>query len=506
MNKEIRVRFAPSPTGPQHIGGIRTALYNYLFAKNNNGKFILRIEDTDQTRFVKGSEEYLIKALEWLGINIDEGPNIDGEYGPYKQSERKDIYKKYVDILIDKDLAYYAFDTPEELDQMRERLKAARVAAPQYNSITRMTMKNSFTLPKNEVNELLNSGKPYVIRINIPRKESIKFKDEIRGWININTEVLDDKVLMKSDGMPTYHLANVVDDHLMKISDVIRGEEWLPSTPIHILLYKYFEWEAPNFAHLPLILKPDGVGKLSKRAADQSGFPVFPMNWIDPETKEVYKGFKEVGYLPEALINFLALLGWNPGDNRELFNLNELIEEFTIERVGKSGVKFDIKKAQWFNQEYIKQKSSDELAEFLINSISNAKDIYSKEVIEAICDLLKDRLTFMNDLISESKYFFKKPFKYDSKVVTKLLDSNAISILEEFGDAFDFLTFFEAPYIKEAFMKIIENKKIKIGKILPLLRVAITGLGSGPDISHIIEILGKKEALERLDTFIEIYN
>lgn len=506
MDKEIRVRFAPSPTGPQHIGGIRTALYNYLFAKKNNGTFILRIEDTDQTRFVKGSEEYLLSALKWLSIEPDEGPNIEeGNYGPYKQSERKELYKKYVNQLIDKELAYYAFDTPEELDQMRERLKAAKVAAPQYNAITRVTMKNCFTLPNDEVLKRIDAGEPYVIRIKVPRKESIKFKDEIRGWINVQTDVLDDKVLMKSDGMPTYHLANVVDDHLMKISHVIRGEEWLPSTPIHLLLYKYFDWQPPIFAHLPLILKPDGVGKLSKRAADQAGFPVFPIDWIDPKTKEVYNGFKEAGYLPEALINFLAFLGWNPGDNREIFSLDELSKEFSIERIGKSGVKFDIKKAQWFNQEYIKLKSSYELGEFLINQNPKALEIYSRNVIEEICDLFKERMTFLNDLLIESKFFFKKPCKYDKKVIDKLFDDNTIDIIMKIADAFQTLTFFEANYIKEAFMKVINDKKLKLGKILPLLRVAITGLGSGPDLSSIIFILGKKESLERIDNFITAF-
>ncbi|MCP3660736.1 MAG: glutamate--tRNA ligase [Bacteroidetes bacterium] len=504
MNK-IRVRFAPSPTGPQHIGGIRTALYNYLFAKKNRGDFILRIEDTDQKRFVEGSQKYLLKAFEWLNIKPDEGINIGGKYGPYKQSERKDIYKKYIDILLKKDLAYYAFDTPQELDEMRKRLQEAKVAAPQYNAVSRMTMKNSLTLPKDEVEQKLNSGEKYVIRIKVPQKQSIKFKDEIRGWINIKTDVLDDKVLMKSDGMPTYHFANVVDDHLMKITHVIRGEEWLPSTPIHILLYKYFEWEEPVFAHLPLILKPDGVGKLSKRAADQAGFPVFPLNWIDPETKEKSEGFKESGYLPEAIINFLAMLGWSPGDNRELFTIDQLIKEFSLERINKAGVKFDIKKVNWFNQEYLKRKEPIIFVNYLKTKIPTAKEKYSDKLLEEICDLLKDRLIFLKDLISETKFFFKKPISYDKKLIKKLLNEDSIPTLMKIADAFDSLTFFEAPYIKEAFLKIIEDKELKLGKILPVLRLAITGLGSGPDLSKVIYILGKKESLERLDKFLDSY-
>lgn len=355
---EVRVRFAPSPTGALHIGGVRTALYNYLLARKLKGTMILRIEDTDQNRFVPGAEDYIRKSLEWVGIRIDEGVGPGGPFAPYRQSERKAIYKQYAQQLIDSGAAYYAFDTEEELDAMRERLKNAGVAIQQYNSITRMEMRNSLTLPPDEVKSLIDSGTPCVIRLKVPRKEEVRLNDLIRGWVMVHSSQIDDKVLMKSDGMPTYHLANVVDDYLMKITHVIRGEEWLPSAPLHVLLYKFLGWEKqmPQFAHLPLLLKPDGNGKLSKRDADRLGFPIFPLTWTDPETGETTIGYKEAGYLPEAFINFLAFLGWNPGTPQEIFSLEELINEFSLERINKAGARFDILKAQWYNQHYLKQK------------------------------------------------------------------------------------------------------------------------------------------------------
>ena len=365
--KNVRVRFAPSPTGPLHMGGIRTALYNYLFAKKNKGDFILRIEDTDQGRYVPGAEKYIIDALNWCGLAPDESPVSPGDFGPYRQSERKQMYRQYADILIEKGFAYYAFDTPEDLENMRDLAKKAKMPNWQYNVISRTSMKNSLTLSADETEKILANGDPFTIRIKMPRNEDVRFYDEIRGWVIVNTNNMDDKVIFKGDGMPTYHLANVVDDYNMKISHVIRGEEWLPSAPLHVLLYKYLGWEEvmPKFAHLPLILKPDGNGKLSKRDGDRLGFPVFPLEWTDPETKEVSSGYKEKGYFKDAFINMLAFLGWNPGDSREIFSLPELIDAFSLERVGKSGAKFDPDKTKWFNQQYLRSKSNTELAELL---------------------------------------------------------------------------------------------------------------------------------------------
>ena len=361
---EVRVRFAPSPTGPLHIGGVRTALYNYLFARNKGGKMILRIEDTDQTRFVEGAEEYLIDALKWCGIELDESAVDGGDFGPYKQSERKAMYFPYAKQLVKDGFAYYAFDTSEELTAMRERMKAAGVPSPQYNVVTRTTMQNSLSLSEDELNKRMKEGDPYVIRIKMPRNEEVKLNDIIRGWVVVNTNNMDDKVIFKSDGMPTYHLANVVDDYTMKISHVIRGEEWLPSAPLHVLLYRYLGWEdaKPQFAHLPLILKPDGNGKLSKRDGDRLGFPVFPTEWTNPETKEVSSGYRESGYISEAFINMLSFLGWNPGTTQEIFSMEQLIETFSLERVGKAGAKFNFDKTRWFNQQYLRAKSKEDLA------------------------------------------------------------------------------------------------------------------------------------------------
>lgn len=503
MEKEVRVRFAPSPTGPLHIGGVRTALYNYLFAKKHNGTMILRIEDTDQTRFVPGTEDYIMEALDWCGIKPDEGPRYGGEYGPYRQSERKAIYMEYAQQLVDEDKAYYAFDTAEELDAMRERLKAAKVASPQYNVITRATMKNSITLPEDEVKARLASGEPYVIRLKVPRKEEIRLNDMIRGWVMVHSSALDDKVLMKSDGMPTYHLANIVDDHLMKITHVIRGEEWLPSAPSHVLLYKYLGWEdtMPQFAHLPLLLKPDGNGKLSKRDAQRMGFPVFPMEWVDRESGETLMGFKEEGYLPEAFINFLVLLGWNPGTPQELFDMDALIAAFSVERIGKSGTKFDINKAKWFNQQYIKQKPDKELAQYLLEELDKQGIGCSQEKAEQICAELKERVVFQQDFWQEAQYFFIAPEKYEEKVIATKWTAEAVAALTAYKEALEALPEeVDADLAKATLNQVLEKNNIKMGKVMQALRVSITGAGAGPDLMHIIAILGKNETASRIAT------
>ncbi|MEY3412004.1 MAG: hypothetical protein RIQ70_690 [Bacteroidota bacterium] len=500
MGKEVRVRFAPSPTGALHIGGVRTALYNYLFARKMGGTMILRIEDTDQTRFVPGAEAYIKEALEWVGITLDESPWVDGPHAPYRQSERKPMYMKYAQQLVDHDFAYYAFDTAEELTEMRERLKAAKVATPQYNSITRNTMKNSITLPHDEVQAKLAAGEPYVIRLKVPRKEEVRLNDMIRGWVMVHSSAIDDKVLMKSDGMPTYHLANVVDDHLMEISHVIRGEEWLPSAPLHVLLYKYLGWEdtMPQFAHLPLLLKPDGNGKLSKRDADLQGFPVFPLEWKAPETGEIAMGFREEGYLSEAMTNFLAFLGWNPGTSQELFSMAELIEAFSIERVGKSGTKFDINKAKWFNQQYIKSKTDEALGGYLLEAL--AKENINCEPAKAakIAGLLKDRIVFPKDLGKEAMYFFVAPTEYEAEVVATKWTEEAVKVITEYTTAIEGISDFNAETAKACFNEVLLIHETKMGKVFQALRLAITGHGHGPDLMQIMEILGKDEVVERL--------
>lgn len=499
MSREVRVRFAPSPTGALHIGGVRTALYNYLFAKNQGGKFLLRIEDTDQTRYVDGAEQYIQDALEWLGLTPDESPWNPGECGPYRQSERKPMYMEYAQKLVDDGNAYLAFDTPEELDEMRERLKAARVASPQYNSITRTSMKNSLTLPEDEVKRRIEAGDPYVIRLKVPRKEEIRLNDMIRGWVMVHSSAIDDKVIMKSDGMPTYHLANIVDDHLMNISHVIRGEEWLPSAPLHVLLYKYLGWEdtMPQFAHLPLILKPDGNGKLSKRAADQLGFPVFPLNWNDPETGELSKGYKESGFLKEGVLNFLAFLGWNPGTHQEMFSLEELEKEFSVARIGKSGAKFDLDKVKWFNQQYIKSKSNEELATYLLEGLPEGTEC-SKEKAAVICGLLKERVTFPTEFVAEASYFFEDPTEYDQKVVKKKWSSEAVDVFGEYADIIPSMEVYDADNAKAKLVEILEAKEIGIGKVMQALRVAVSGQASGPDLMPILELLGAETVARRL--------
>lgn len=502
MNKHVRVRFAPSPTGPLHMGGVRTALYNYLFAKKHGGDFILRIEDTDQTRYVKGAEEYILKSLEWCNLSPDEGVGKGGEHGPYRQSERKEVglYKKYVEQLINDGYAYYAFDTPEELEQMRENLKKAGVAAPQYNANTRSSMQNSIALSAEEVNKRLEAGDPYVVRIKIPRNEEIKFKDLIRGWVVVNSNNLDDKVLYKADGMPTYHMANVVDDYLMKISHVIRGEEWLPSGPLHVLLYKYLGWEenTPQFAHLPLILKPDGNGKLSKRDGDRLGFPVFPLEWTSPEG-ETSSGYKEKGYFPDAFVNMLAFLGWNPGTSQEMFSMKELIQAFSLERVGKSGAKFDPDKTNWFNQQYLKSKPNNELVKLLKPLLKKrGYECSDDNYLEKVCELMKERAVFIQDLIADD-YLFVAPTSYDEKTLKKKWKENTPTIIKSLQSRLAAITDFDAENIEKDFKQFLEDNNLGFGAVLPNFRLLITGLGMGPSMFQICELLGKEEVLNRLE-------
>lgn len=506
--REVRVRFAPSPTGALHIGGVRTALYNFLLARQNKGTMILRIEDTDQNRYVPGAEEYILQSLAWVGIQIDEGLGVGGPYAPYRQSERKPIYKQYAQQLIDNGHAYYAFDTEQELDAMRDRLKTAGVTLPQYNSITRMQMRNSLTLHEDEVKALLEAQTPYVVRLKVPRKEEVRLNDMIRGWVMVHSSQIDDKVLMKSDGMPTYHLANVVDDYLMKISHVIRGEEWLPSAPLHVLLYKYLGWEKemPQFAHLPLLLKPTGDGKLSKRDADQMGFPIFPLDWIDPVTKEKAMGFREAGYLPEALINFLAFLGWNPGTTQEIFSVDELIQTFSVERIGKAGTKFDIHKAQWFNQQYLRAKPNEELAEYLLQSLAKENISCTKEKATKIASIMKERVTFPKDLWEQGKFLFHAPTRFDETVASKKWNDDAVKVLSSYKDALATLNYFDAPTAMATLEKAASDHGIATGKILQALRLSVTGAGAGPDLMMVMEIIGKDEVIKRIDHALKNLN
>jgi glutamyl-tRNA synthetase len=497
---EVRVRFAPSPTGALHIGGVRTALYNFLFARQQGGKMILRIEDTDQARLIPGAEEYIKEALAWTNIQFDESPDLGGPFAPYRQSERKNIYRQYALDLIQRDHAYYAFDTPEELEAMRERLGAAGITQPQYNSVTRMQMRNSLTLSREEVKDLLDAGAPHVIRHSVPRKEEVRLNDLVRGWVMVHSAQIDDKVLMKSDGMPTYHLANVVDDYLMKITHVIRGEEWLPSAPLHVLLYKHLGWEAdmPRFAHLPLLLRPDGNGKLSKRDADQMGFPIFPIDWIDSKSGDKAIGFREAGYLPEALINFLAFLGWNPGTEQELFSLPELIRDFSIDRIGKAGAKFDILKAQWYNQQYLRLKTDSELANYLIASLAKENITCPQHKAVVIAGMMRDRITFPDDIWKLGQYFFIPPSGFDQKLASKKWTEEAVKVLSSFSEAIESADLFDASAAKQSLEEATGQSGINAGKIMQAMRLAITGVGGGPDLMKIMEIIGKNEVQRRI--------
>lgn len=492
-NKAVRVRFAPSPTGPLHMGGVRTALYNYLFAKKNNGTFIIRIEDTDQTRFVEGAQDYIMDALNWCGINPTEGPGIGGEFGPYVQSERKEMYRSYAEKLVETEKAYYAFDTPEELDATREQAKQMGMPNWQYNSVTRSGLKNSLTLSADEVKAKLSASEPYVIRMKMPRNVDIRFEDIIRGWVVVNTNNLDDKVLFKSDGMPTYHLANIVDDHLMEISHVIRGEEWLPSAPLHVMLYDAFGWEAPQFAHLPLLLRPDGNGKLSKRDGDRLGFPVFPTNWTTAEG-ELYSGYRENGYFPDSFINMLAFLGWNPGTTQEIFSLDELVESFSLERVSKAGAKFDPDKTKWFQQQYLKAKTNEDLVELLKKETKINLD---ETKIKHFVRLMKERAVFMKDMLTEGSYLLDKPNNYDEQTVSKKWNSESGPLMNEWIEILINKNF-DATEIEKAFKEFIAEKNKGIGAVLPLFRLLVTGQGMGPSMFEIAEFLGKEETIERM--------
>ncbi|MEI7581181.1 glutamate--tRNA ligase [Runella sp.] len=496
----VRVRFAPSPTGPLHIGGVRTALYNYLFARKNGGKMLLRIEDTDQNRYVPGAEGYILEALQWVGIEIDEGQGVGGPHALYRQSERKGMYREYAEQLIAKGKAYYAFDTADEIEAMRKRLEEAGADAAQYNAITRLQMSNSLTLSADEVQQRIDNGDPYVVRIKIDPKQEIRFNDLIRGWVAVHASTLDDKVLLKSDGMPTYHLANIVDDHLMEITHVIRGEEWLPSAPLHVLIYQYFGWTTPQFAHLPLLLKPEGNGKLSKRDADLGGFPIFPLQWQDPVSGVVARGFREDGYLKEATVNFLAFLGWNPGTEQELFSMDELVEAFSIERIHKAGARFDITKAKWFNQQYLKGKTDEELAD-LIKEQASAIPYHS---LLKVCHLMKDRVTFPQEILSETTFLFEVPAVYEEAIVTSKWNADAVKAITTYVED---LKLYEGEFIADSAKAIwaaaAERAGIKMGKVMQALRLAVTGAGHGPDLMLAMEILGKDEVVSRLEKALE---
>ena len=496
---EVRVRFAPSPTGPLHIGGVRTALYNYLFAKQHNGTFILRIEDTDQKRFVEGAEEYIEESLKWLGLNYDEGVNAGGDYGPYKQSERMDIYAQYAEQLVADGKAYIAFDTPEELDEMRKKLEANKMAS-KYDSTSRMSMKNSLTLSEDEVKERMDRGDDYVIRIKLPRNEEVRFYDEIRGWIVFNTSQLDDKVLLKQDGLPTYHLANIVDDHLMKISHVIRGEEWLPSAPLHVMLYKYLGWEdtMPKFAHLPLILKPDGKGKLSKRDGDRLGFPVFPLEWKDPTTGDVSSGYRETGYIPEAVVNMLALLGWHPSDNAELFTLAELVESFKLERVSKSGAKFDMDKAKWFNHQFLLKQSEDEIITSLGSEIQEKHLAKGQAYLQNVISMLKEKVNFTSEILPLGDFFFNAPSGYDEKVQRKKWNAEVRDFLNELVKQFVEKNATKADDFDEILTDLCTEKQVGKGKFMQPLRWVVSGQAGGPPIFDLLALLGTEEIASRL--------
>lgn len=501
--RKVRVRFAPSPTGPLHIGGVRTCLYNYLFAKKHGGDLLLRIEDTDSQRFVPGAEEYIIEAFKWLGIKFDEGVGVGGDCGPYRQSERRDIYKKYVQQLLDADCAYYAFDTPEELE-------AKRLQIPnfQYDSHTRMSGVNSLTLSADEVKKRIEAGEKYVVRVKIQPNEDVVVNDMVRGKVVINSNVLDDKVLYKSaDELPTYHLANIVDDHLMGITHVIRGEEWLPSAPLHVLLYRYFGWEdtMPQFAHLPLLLKPEGNGKLSKRDGDRLGFPVFPLQWNDPATGAISSGYRESGYQPEAVVNFLALLGWNSGTDQEMFSMQELIELFSIDRVSKSGARFNYEKGIWFNHEYLINKSDEEVAQLFLPILKEKGYDCEIKRLTYIVSLIKERINFPADLWEQANFFFEAPTEYDEKSLKKRWKPESPQYLTELCDVLNGLDDFSKVEENEKLvLDWVASKEYHLGTMMNSFRITLVGAAKGPHIFNIIDILGKEETLSRVRRALEI--
>ncbi len=490
----------PAPPGHCTLGGVRTALYNYLFAKKHGGDFLLRIEDTDQARFVPGAEQYIVETFKWLGITFDEGVHIGGPYAPYRQSERQTIYKQYADQLIDNDYGYYAFDTTEELDEMRKKLEAGKMLS-KYDAASRMTMKNSLTLSEDEVKERLANNEPYVIRLKLPRKEEVRFHDIIRGWVVVQTAQMDDKVLYKSDRMPTYHLANVVDDYLMKITHVIRGEEWLPSAPTHVLLYRYLGWEdvMPQFAHLPLLLKPEGNGKLSKRDGDKLGFPVFPLEWTDPATGEISSGYRESGYLPEAVINMLAFLGWHPSDNREMFGMEDLLKEFTLERVSKNGAKFDLNKALWFNHKYLQLQNNAEIAKNLLPlALANGYQT-NAAYLEQVVKLMKEKVNFAKEIIEKGAYLFVTPTKYDEAVTSKKWKDGVPQFMTAYLAHINKLNDYKADNLETSFKNLASELDQNPGQLMQPLRVAVSGEAGGPPIFEMLELLGKEEVNRRIE-------
>ena len=501
-DRKVRVRFAPSPTGALHIGGVRTALYNYLFARQHGGDFVFRIEDTDSNRFVPGAEEYIIESFRWLGLTFDEGVGLGGEYGPYRQSERRHIYKKYVDELLNNDKAYIAFDTPEELEAKRNEITNF-----QYDASTRQLMRNSLTMSKEECEKRIAEGEQYVVRFKVEPGIDVHVHDLIRGEVVIKSDIIDDKVLYKSaDELPTYHLANIVDDHLMLISHVIRGEEWLPSAPLHVLLYEAFGWQdtMPQFAHLPLLLKPEGKGKLSKRDGDRLGFPVFPLEWKDPKTGEVSSGFRESGYFPEAVINFLALLGWNPGTEQELFTLEELVNAFDITKCSKSGARFDYQKGIWFNHEYILHKSNEEIAKLFASVVANNGVDETLERITLVVSMMKDRVNFVHELWPLCSFFFLPPLEYDEKTVKKRWKENSAQVMTELAGVLESLDDFSLENQEHVVMAWVEEKGYKLGDVMNAFRLVLVGIGKGPGMFDISAFLGKEETLRRIRRAVEV--
>lgn len=501
-DRKVRVRFAPSPTGALHIGGVRTALYNYLFARQHGGDLVFRIEDTDSNRFVPGAEEYIIESFRWLGIKFDEGVSFGGEHGPYRQSERRSIYKKYVDQLLAADKAYIAFDTPEQLEAKR-----AEIQNFQYDARTRCEMNNSLTLPKEEVERRIADGEQYVVRFKVEPGIDVHIDDMIRGHVVIKSDILDDKVLYKSaDELPTYHLANIVDDHLMEITHVIRGEEWLPSAPLHVLLYRAFGWEdtMPTFAHLPLLLKPEGKGKLSKRDGDRLGFPVFPLEWHDPKTGDVSSGYRESGYFPEAVVNFLALLGWNPGTEQELFTLDELVQAFDIHKCSKAGARFDYQKGIWFNHEYMLKKSNEEVANLFAPIVANNGVDETMERITQVVAMMKDRVNFVKELWPLCSFFFIAPTEYDEKTVKKRWKADSAKVMGELADVLEGIDDFSVEGQEPVVMKWVEEKGYKLGDVMNAFRLTLVGIGKGPGMFDISAFLGKEETLKRLRKAIEV--
>lgn len=504
MEQKVRVRFAPSPTGPLHIGGVRTALYNYLYARQHGGTMILRIEDTDSTRFVPGAEDYINEALQWLGIEIDEGVHEGGEFGPYKQSERRDIYRKYVKQLLDDGKAYIAFDTPDELEAKRKE-----IANFQYDASTRMSMRNSLSMPADEVKALIDAGEKYVVRILVEPNRNVQVNDLIRGEVNINSSVIDDKVLYKSaDDLPTYHLANIVDDHLMEVSHVIRGEEWLPSAPLHVLLYEALGWKdsMPQFVHLPLLLKPDGKGKLSKRDGDRLGFPVFPLEWHDPQTGDISSGYRERGYLPQAVVNFLALLGWNPGDDREIFSMEDLIKEFSFEHCSKKGAKFDFEKGKWFNHEYLINMNDNELAllfkpELAKHGVDASQ--FSDEYITRAVGMIKSRISFVGDIWENAKFFFVAPTEYAPKDIKKRWKEDTPETMHRLIEIIKGIDDMTSANAEEVVLGWIKDNELHMGNVMNAFRLTVVGECKGPHMFDIAELMGKNEIIARIERGIE---